>query len=132
MDGGGKVVTPGSRETILVVDDELMIVRVTTRALEAQGYVVLSASLPSEALRVAADPTLTIHLLLTDVMMPEMKGPELARTLAARRPPFKLLYMSGYAAQVLGEGILDQRAAFLEKPFTRQQLGDKVREVLGG
>lgn len=131
MSVGDKITAPRSRETILVVDDDLMIVKITTRTLEAQGYIVLSASLPSEALRLAADPGLTLHLLLTDVMMPEMKGPELARTLAARRPPFKLIYMSGYAAQVLGEHVLDRHAAFLEKPFTRQQLGARVREVLG-
>lgn len=120
------------RKTILVVDDELMIVKVTTRALEAQGFGVLSALLPGEALRIAADPALTIDLLLTDVMMPEMKGPELARRLIAQRRALPVLFMSGYAAEVLNEGVLGRDAALLEKPFTRQQLGDKVREVLGG
>lgn len=120
------------RKTILVVDDELMIVKVTTRALEAQGFAVLSALLPGEALRVAADPGLTIDLLLTDVMMPEMKGPELARRLLAQRPALPVLFMSGYAAEVLNQGLLGHDAAFLEKPFTRKQLGDKVRELLGG
>lgn len=120
------------RKTILVVDDELMIVKVTTRALEAQGHVVLPALLPSEALRVAADPAQAIDLLVTDVMMPEMKGPELARRLVAQRPALPVLFMSGYAAEVLKEGLLGRDATFLEKPFTRQQLGEKVRELLGG
>jgi len=131
MDVGGKIAAPRTRETILLVDDDPTIVKLTARVLEAQGYVVLRASLPSEALRVAADRELVIHMLLTDVMMPEMNGPELATALAVHRPQLKLLYMSGYAADVIGPGgVLDGRATFIEKPFVGRQLAAKVREVL--
>jgi len=131
MDVGGKVAAPRTRETILLVDDDLAIVKITARVLEAQGYVVLRATLPSEALRAAADRELVIHMLLTDVMMPEMNGPDLAKALAAHRPQLKLLYMSGYAADVIGpRGVLDRGTAFIEKPFAGRQLAAKVREVL--
>lgn len=121
----------GSRETILLVDDDPTILKVTARMLEAQGYVLLRASSPSEAILIADEHGTTIHLVLTDMMMPDMNGPDLAKALVSRRPQLKRLFMSGYGADVIGpQGVLDGRVSFVEKPFTRNELAAKVREVL--
>lgn len=118
-------------ETILLVEDEAAILRLTQRALEAQGYSVLGASGPREAARLASEYDGEIDLLLTDVVMPEMNGRDLAHALAKGRPRIRRLYMSGYAAEAITEGgVLEEGVAFIQKPFSLAEIAIKVRQVL--
>jgi PAS domain S-box-containing protein len=118
-------------ETILLVEDEPAILRVTRRLLENLGYQVLAARTPREAMRLAGDHAGRIHLLLTDVVMPEMNGRDLARNLQSRYPDLKRLFMSGYTANVIvHHGVLDPGVHFIQKPFSIRVLADKVREAL--
>ncbi|HYX82497.1 MAG TPA: response regulator, partial [Gemmatimonadales bacterium] len=118
-------------ETVLVVEDEPAVLALSQRALEAQGYVVLTASDPPAALRVVERHGGTIHLLLTDVVMPAMSGRELADRLRAQRPGIRVLYMSGYPGDaVVQHGSLPSGSAFLQKPFSPDGLARKVRDVL--
>ena len=118
-------------ETILVVEDEPAVLSLSRRALEAQGYVVLAASDASDAMRVVERHGGTIHLLLTDVVMPGLSGPELADQLFARRPGIRVLYMSGYPGDaVVQHGALPHGSSFLQKPFSPDGLARKVRDVL--
>src|SRR5438552_795961 len=117
--------------TVLVVDDEPAVLSLSRRALEAQGYVVLAASDPAAALRVVERHGGTIHMLVTDVVMPGLSGPELADKLAAQRPGIRVLYMSGYPGDaVVQHGGLPAGSAFLQKPFSADTLARKVRDVL--
>jgi PAS domain S-box-containing protein len=119
------------QETILVVEDEEFVRELTMRILEQQGYSVLAASHPDEALQYSAQYDGPIHLLVTDVVMPEMGGRELASRLTASRPETKVLYVSGYTDDaIMRHGILDEDLAFLQKPFTLTTLSSKVRDVL--
>ncbi|SPF56028.1 PAS/PAC sensor hybrid histidine kinase (fragment) [Candidatus Sulfopaludibacter sp. SbA4] len=110
----------------------LEMVRTLVReALEREGYRVLASADPVEARRVSDRHRGTIHLLISDVVMPKLSGRELAEQLLTRRPAMKVLYMSGYTDNaVLNSGILHQEVAFLQKPFTPAALTEKVREVL--
>jgi CheY-like chemotaxis protein len=118
-------------ETVLVVEDEPAVLTLSRRALEAQGYVVLAASDAAAALRVVERHGGTIHLLLTDVVMPGMSGRELADRLTAQRPGICVLYMSGYPGDaVVQHGTLPSGSAFLQKPFSPDGLARKVRDVL--
>ncbi|MFI5118973.1 MAG: PAS domain S-box protein [Thermoanaerobaculia bacterium] len=125
------VALAGGTETVLVVEDEEAIRRLTCRALEAYGYTVLSAASAREAIRLCEEHAGEIHLILTDVVMPGMSGRELARSAAALRPLVKVLFMSGYTDNVIvHHGVLDAGTPFLQKPFTPRSLAQKVREVL--
>jgi CheY-like chemotaxis protein len=116
-------------ETILLVDDEDTVRRFGCRVLEKHGFEVLAAGSAAEAL--AAAETRLIDLLLTDVMMPGMNGHQLAETLLARRPSLRVLFISGYAEDVLATNVgLVPGAAFLGKPFKPKALVTKVCEVL--
>lgn len=118
-------------ETIMVVEDEPEILRLATRALRARGYSVLAAAGPEEALRLAREHPSTIDLLLTDVMMPVMTGPDLARAIQAIRGPIRLLFMSGYSADLIAkQGNIGMETAFLGKPFTLAELTTRVRALL--
>ncbi|MCB0179637.1 MAG: PAS domain S-box protein [Anaerolineae bacterium] len=118
-------------ETILVVEDEKMVRDLVCETLTAHGYYVLEAGSPTHALQLAADYPETIHLLLTDVIMPHMNGRELHQKLIALKPQIKTLYMSGYTENVIvHHGILDSNIDFLPKPFTVTDLTQKVRLVL--
>src|SRR6266851_4279923 len=118
-------------ETVLVVEDEPAVLTLSRRALEAQGYVVLAASDAAAALRVVERHGGTIHLLLTDVVMPGLSGRDLADRLAAQRPGIRVLYMSGYPGDaVVQHGTLPSGSAFLQKPFSPDGLARKVRDVL--
>ncbi|HEV8381974.1 MAG TPA: PAS domain S-box protein [Gemmatimonadales bacterium] len=118
-------------ETVLVVEDEPAVLTLSRRALESQGYVVLAASDAAAALRVVERHGGTIHLLLTDVVMPGLSGRELADRLAAQRPGIRVLYMSGYPGDaVVQHGTLPSGSAFLQKPFSPDGLARKVRDVL--
>lgn len=123
----------GGQETILLVEDEPVILTVVRRSLESLGYTVLAAGSPHEALRLAAEYAGRLHLVVTDVVMPEMNGRELATKLLARYPGLKCLFMSGYTANVIANtGILGEPIHFLQKPFTIPSLASKVREALKG
>jgi CheY-like chemotaxis protein len=118
-------------ETILVVEDDANIRAVTERILTRRGYTVLAAGSPREAIVLAADAGRTIHLLLTDVLLPEMTGPRLAKVLLASRPRLTVLYMSGYTENaIVHDGQLEPGVEFLPKPFGPAELLRKVREVL--
>ncbi len=121
----------GGHETILLVEDEFAILDMTKRILERLGYIVLIASTPDEALRLVEVYSGEIHLLLSDVVLPEMNGLDLAKKLLAHHADLKSLFMSGYTANVIARrGVLEAGVNFLQKPFARQDLATKVREVL--
>lgn len=118
-------------ETILLVEDEPSILGITRMMLEHQGYTVLAAGTPGDAIELARDYAGEIDLLLTDVVMPEMNGRDLAKTLMAFYQNLKCLFMSGYTANVIAHhGVLDKGVNFIQKPFSKRSLSDKVREVL--
>jgi PAS domain S-box-containing protein len=118
-------------ETILLVEDESAILRMTQMMLEKLGYQVIPAGTPGEAIHLAQEYVGEIHLLITDVIMPEMNGRDLARTILSLYPNLKRLFMSGYTADVIAhQGVLDGSVKFIQKPFTRETLGAKVRESL--
>ena len=119
------------RETILLVEDEGNLRRLTRHFLENQGYTVLEAADGAAAVQIAVAHQGTIHLLLTDVIMPGMNGRELAQRVSEIRPNIKVLYMSGYTENAIGHnGTLDAGVTLLQKPFNLQALKAKVREVL--
>jgi signal transduction histidine kinase/ActR/RegA family two-component response regulator len=118
-------------ETILLVEDEEQVRAVALSALRRQGYHVLVAQHAGEALLLCESHPESIDLLLTDVVMPQMSGPELARRLARSRPEMKVLCMSGYTDDsIVRHGVLDIGVAFIQKPITPALLARKVREVL--
>jgi PAS domain S-box-containing protein len=130
-EGSQEPITRG-HETVLVVEDEAALLDLSRIILEKQGYHVLAASTPGEAIRLAKDHPGEIDLLLTDVVMPEMNGRELAKIILSLYPNMKRLFMSGYTADVIAHrGVLDNEAYFIQKPFSRKELAVKVREVLG-
>ena len=133
--GGASSDTPAplavGSETVLVVEDQLEVRNLTTRILEARGYTVLAADGGAEALEVAGKYLKRIDLLLTDVVMPEMNGRQLALRLSEQRRDMKVLFVSGYTGEAIRQhGLLEQSAAFLQKPFTPDLLARKVRDVL--
>ena len=118
-------------ETILLVEDEPMILETTTTILQQLGYTVLAASIPSEAIRLVKAYDKQIDLLLTDVIMPEMNGRELAERLRINQPWVKRLFMSGYTADLIAhQGVLDEGVNFIQKPFSHTELATKVRKIL--
>jgi CheY-like chemotaxis protein len=120
-----------SSETILLVEDEPAVRRLARRALEAQGFHILEAASGAEALKIAGDHGTELDMLLTDVVMPQMSGVELAGRLTANDPALRVLYMSGYTEDTLGQrGVLSPETAFLSKPFTPAVLVEAVRGVL--
>jgi len=121
----------GGSETILLVEDEEGVRDLARRILELKGYKVITASNPTEAAQVCERYEGPIHLLLTDVVMPTMSGPQLAEHVAFLRPGLRVLYISGYTDNaIVPHGILEEGVQFLQKPFTRDSLTRKVREVL--
>jgi PAS domain S-box-containing protein len=124
-----KSVSSGN-ETILLVEDEPAILNMTAMILKRLGYTVLAASAPGEAIRLAQEHSDQIHLLMTDVVMPEMNGRDLARRLLSLYPGLKCLFMSGYTADVIAHhGVLEDGVQFIQKPFTLKDLSAKIREV---
>lgn len=118
-------------ETILLVEDEQVVRDLAAEALQLLGYSVLIASSPSEALAIALEHAGRIHLLLTDVVLPQMDGKTLYETLVLDRPGMKVLYVSGYTENfIVHRGILDPGVTFLQKPFSIENLSRKVRELL--
>jgi CheY-like chemotaxis protein len=120
-------------ETILLVEDEDQVRTIVANILRRHGYQVIAAPNAMEALLLSESHTAKIHLLMTDVVMPKMSGPELAKRLAPARPDMKVLCMSGYTDDsIVRHGVLDAGVAFLQKPITPSALASKVRSVLDG
>lgn len=123
----------GGCETILVVEDQKAVRSFAKAALRQHGYQVIEASDADEALSVAKQHSGQIHLLVTDVVMPGLNGRELSEHLRLLDPHLKVLFISGYTADVISQrGVLDPGVAFLHKPFGQKELAQKVREVLDG
>lgn len=119
-------------ETILVVEDEPAVRWLVCSILRMHGYTLLEAGRGTKALRICQQHEGPIHLLLTDILMPEMNGLDLARQVVALRPQTRVLYMSGYPdSDSLVHFGLHPESAFIQKPFTPDALIRKVREVLG-
>jgi len=127
-----KAELPGSRgETVLLVEDEAVILHVGQAMLEALGYRVLTADTPGKALQQMRARSGEIDLVLTDVVMPEMNGRELAERLLDIKPGLKCLFASGYTADVIArDGVLEEGVVFIQKPFSIKNLAAKVREAL--
>jgi PAS domain S-box-containing protein len=119
-------------ETVLVVEDETAVRELTVRILQQLGYTILTASSGAEALEISQTHGGHIDLLLTDVVMPNMSGRQLADHLLSSRPKTKVLFLSGYTENtVVHHGVLDPGVDFLPKPFSRENLSKKLRDVLG-
>jgi PAS domain S-box-containing protein len=123
--------SPQGQETILLVEDEPSILKMIEKMLTRLGYKVLSANTPGEAINLAKNQFNQIHLLMTDVVMPEMNGRDLAETIILLNPEIKYLFMSGYTADVIADhGVLDEHVSFIQKPFSHKELADMIRQVM--
>ena len=132
-DAAQEQIIPGGTETVLLVEDEKLLLEFVGTTLEEQGYTVLAAGSPAEALAMVREYNRPIHLLITDVVMPGMNGRELKEAIMPLYPDIKTLYMSGYTANVIAhQGVLDEGTAFLQKPFLINALAIKVRQVIEG
>lgn len=121
----------GTNEMILLIDDEPMLAKISREILLSLGYRVITATSPNEAIQMAIDFHGTIDLLITDVVMPEMNGHDLYHSLHQLQPELKVLYMSGYSSHIMAEhGVIRDDTSFLKKPFSRDDLAVKVRQVL--
>jgi len=121
---------PPSRETVLVVDDEESIRSLVGRVLTKHGYEVLEAATAEEAVRTSDEFSGDIPIVVSDVMLPGMRGPEMVKHLRHNRPDLRVLYVSGYTDDEVASGVLDAGEGFLQKPFTLQSLTQTVRAVL--
>ena len=120
-------------ETIMIVEDEEIVRNLALEALEMMGYSLLAAPDPEQAIAHCQDYSGPIHLLLTDVVLPQMDGKSLYDKVKATRPEMRVLYVSGYTENfIVHHGVLDKDVNFLQKPFTVDGLANKVREVLDG
>ena len=123
----------GRGETLLLAEDNVAIMRITKRVLEKLNYHVLAADTPTALFQLAQDHPEKIHVLITDVIMPEMNGRELAMRVQKERPDLEVLYMSGYTANVIAHhGVLEEGVEFLQKPFSKAELASKIRELCDG
>lgn len=121
----------GRGETVMVVEDEAELLNIDKRILEKLEYRVLAAATPGEALRLVREYKSEIQLLITDIVMPEMNGRELAEQMQPLQPGMKIMYMSGYTANVIAfRGVLEAGVNFVQKPFSLMDLAVKIREVL--
>ena len=128
ISGRGSGRTP---DTILLVEDEPMNLTMVKLILERQGFHVIAALTPNEAIKRAQEHPGGIRLLLTDVVMPEMNGRDLAAHLLSRHPGIKILYMSGYTSDIIARhGVLEEGLHFIQKPFTSGALIARLKEML--
>lgn len=131
MEKGIEEGLPRGDEPILVVENDEEVRKITGRILRMQGYRVLEASNGGDVFSVCDQYEGPIHLTITDVVMPEMKGTELAKRLSSSYPEMKVIYMTGYVEDVISHhGVLEKGMENLQKPFTINDLARKVREVL--
>jgi PAS domain S-box-containing protein len=115
---------------ILLVEDDPMVLKITEGMLEYLGYDVIIANTPIEAIAICENPAISIDLVISDVVMPVMSGKELRNKLVGIRPDIKVLFMSGYPANIIANhGVLEEGVQFIEKPFTLESLASKVAEV---
>lgn len=119
-------------ETVLLVEDEEEVRKLSAEILKTSGYMVLEAGDPLEALTIGEQRNGAIDLLLTDMVMPGMRGSELADRLTATNPRMRVLRMSGYADEMVAAAASEPALLFLPKPFTPHDLAKRVREALGG
>ena len=130
---GDDVRISGGTETILLVEDDEVVRKLVREVLDNEGYRLLEAANGVAALSICAQYEERIHLLLTDVIMPEMSGRALADRLVPQHPEMKVLFMSGYTDDVIVHNrVLDAGTAFIQKPFALDVLARKVRDVLDG
>lgn len=121
----------GAAPTVLVVDDNALVSKLTCKMLRTAGYAVLAANDPEHALELVATHTVPIDLLMTDIAMPKVDGCELAHRCQELRPGLQILFASGYGEDATVKvGVLDPGHAFLKKPYTYDELTDKVHELL--
>ncbi len=121
----------GHHETVLIIEDDVPILNLVKRMLEGLDYEALEAATPGQAMNLAQTHIGGIDLVLTDVIMPEMTGPDLAKKLKALYPDLKILFMSGYTADIIAQrGLLPEDVHFVSKPFSRKELAVKIRETL--
>jgi len=126
-----EISTPSGTETVLLVEDDLDLRTLAHEILQQQGYIVLESEDAADAIRIADEYTGSIHLVITDVVMPKMNGRALARAIQEHRPDAKVLYMSGYTDDaIVRQGVLEPGTPFLQKPFTPGTLARKIRQVL--
>ncbi len=122
---------PGGSETILLCEDDATVRDLTAQLLRDAGYTVLAARDAGQAQQLSRERPQAVHLLLTDVVMPDLNGKQLSDALRAGRPALRTLFVSGYTSNVIAHhGVVDSEIDFLEKPYSRRQLLRKVREVL--
>jgi two-component system cell cycle sensor histidine kinase/response regulator CckA len=127
-----KALVSQGQETVLVVEDQETVLRLVRDILEQQGYSVLHASRPLDAITICERYEGPINLMITDLVMPQMSGRQLAEQVSPMRPEMRVLYMSGYTDNVMiSQGVLGPSAAFIQKPFQMWTLMYKIREVLG-
>jgi DNA-binding NtrC family response regulator len=113
------------------VEDESTVLETVKLMLENLGYTVLTSLTPSEAIRIVSGSPSDINLLITDLVMPEMSGRDLVKSLTSLCPGLKCLFMSGYSGNVVTqEGVLEEDVNFIQKPFSQRELAVKVREAL--
>ncbi len=125
------IVPRGNGETVLVVEDEAVLLDINTTMLTDLGYKVLAADRPAEAIRLADEQAGRIELLMTDVVMPEMNGRQLEGHVRKSNPAIKCLFMSGYTADVISHhGVLDEGVHFIQKPFSIKDMAKKIRKIL--
>jgi CheY-like chemotaxis protein len=125
------VAPAGGTETVLVVEDEEMVRALACRSLRSLGYTVLEATNGKQALRALIERSQPIHLVVSDVVMPEMGGRELGQRMSLLEPKLPILYMSGYTGEdVVRRGLLEAGSPFLQKPFSAEALGRKARDML--
>jgi CheY-like chemotaxis protein len=124
------LVVPRGGESILVVEDEEVVLKLVRSILERADYRVLTARNGADALRLMEEHREPVHLLLTDVVMPGMSGPQLVERLRERLPALRAVFMSGYAADAMPRPGEAGRTGFIQKPFTAAMLGAKLRQVL--
>ncbi len=131
VETGSEFIPQGRGEVLLLVEDEPSIMKMSKTILDNLGYQVLTANTPGEAVYLAEKNSGRIHLLITDVVMPEMNGRDLANQICTRYPNIKTLFMSGYSANVIAHhGVLDKGVQFIQKPFSKKDIAIKIRKVL--
>jgi DNA-binding NtrC family response regulator len=123
---------PGSG-TILLVEDDEMVLKMVSNMLEALGYMVIATENPQDALSLCERAAAPIDLVITDVVMPQMSGKELRDKLTVLRPELKILFMSGYTSNIIAQhGVLEECTQFIQKPFSIHLLAEKVKQMIAG